>query len=159
MIGRFLFIALLFCCSTAFAAGEKSYTVSGDSMAPTLVVGDTVVVGNGLNEPFQKGDLVSLRISTDKPPLVKRIVAVEGDRVEFSDGAILVNGKKSGEFDPKRWQATIKQLERSGWNVPAGFLFILGDNPANSRDSRRLGLISTSQVEGKVVRVIRKPEQ
>jgi len=53
-------------------------------------------------------------------------------------------------FAQKRWQATVKQLERSNWIVPAGFLFILGDNPANSRDSKRLGLISTSQMESKV---------
>jgi len=159
MIGRILLIALLCSFSLASAAELKTYIVEGNSMAPVLVAGDTVIVSNGLNEPARKGELLSIRIGTDKPPLVKRVVAVEGDRVEFSAGAILVNGKNSGEFDPKRWQATIKQLERSGWIVPAGFLLILGDNPANSRDSRRLGLISTGLVEGKVVRVIKKLEQ
>ena len=149
------FVALLCLSTSALAAEQKSYTVSGDSMTPTLVAGDTVIVGSGSDKTLRKGDLASIRIGSVNIPMVKRVVAVAGDRIEFGGDAILVNGEKAGVFDQKHWQATVKQLERSNGIVPPGFLFILGDNPANSRDSKRLGLISTSQVEGTVVRIIR----
>jgi signal peptidase I len=158
MISRLCFIILV-CCSSALAAGQKSYSVSGDSMFPALSDGDSVTVEIGPGIQLQRGDLVSIRIGADSHPMIKRIVAVEGDRVEFKEGEILVNGQKTGAFDQKRWQATVRQLERSDGIVPPGFLFILGDNPSNSRDSKRLGLISISQVEGRVVRVDRKVER
>ena len=128
-------------------------------MTPTLAGGDTVVVESDSAQNIKNSDLVALRIGTDKAPMVKRVVAIEGDKVEFIDDTVQVNGKKNGEFDAKRWQATVKQLERSNWIVPPGYLFILGDNPANSRDSKRLGLIAVSQVEGRVVRVIKATGQ
>ena len=155
MICRCSIILLCF-CSSVLASGQKSYTVTGDSMSPALTAGDTVTVETGSDTKVQRGDLVSIRIEADKTPLVKRVVAVAGDKIEFKEGVVLVNGDKVGAFDATRWQATVRQLERSNWIVPAGFLFILGDNPANSRDSKRLGLIATIQVEGKVVRVIKK---
>jgi signal peptidase I len=158
---RYLFTIILSCgISVTTAAAQKSYTVSGDSMSPALITGDTVVVDDtDSNKKLQRGDMVAIRISTDSTAMVKRIVAVAGDRVDFKDGAVCVNGEKSGEFDAKRWLTPIKQLERCNSIVPAGSLFVLGDNASNSRDSKRLGLISTSQVEGKVIRVIKKTDK
>lgn len=154
---RYLLTILLSCGITvSSAAAQKNYTVSGDSMSPTLIAGDTVVIDEtNPNHRPQPGDMVAIRISADTLIMVKRVMAVEGNRVEFRDGSILVNSEIVGDFDSKRWTATVKQLERNDWIVPTGFLFILGDNPANSRDSKRLGLIAVSQVEGKVVRVVK----
>jgi signal peptidase I len=151
-------IIIAYITSLVQAAEQKTYTVSGDSMSPALANGDSVDVESESAQSLKRGDLLALRIGPDRTPMVKRVVAVAGDKVEFIDGAVWVNGKKLGGFDARRWQATVKQLERSNWIVPPGYLFILGDNPANSRDSKRLGLIAITQVEGRVVRIVKKAE-
>jgi len=133
---------------------EKTYTVMGESMAPALKRGDRVIVESQA-EPLKKGDLVAIKFKNSTSPIVKRIIAVEGDRLEIRKGTILLNGKPVRSIDAKRWQSTVNQLEHYKWVVPPDNIFVLGDNPRNSRDSRRLGLISTSQVTGKVVKVIK----
>jgi signal peptidase I len=99
--------------------------------------------------------MVALEFKSRENPIVKRVVAVEGDRVEVKDDILYVNGKELRSIDAERWASTVRQLERYGWRIPKNNIFVLGDNPRASRDSRRLGLISTSQVAGKVVKIIR----
>lgn len=123
-------------------------------MRPTLVSGNRVIVSPG--KIVGRNDLVALRFKHSPVPMVKRVIAVAGDRVEIREDAIFVNGIRTGDFDVNRWRSTVMQLERYGWVVPPENLFVLGDNAGDSRDSRRLGLISTDQVEGRVVRIIRK---
>ena len=139
-------------------ADSKTYTVAGDSMSPALVSGDRVVVSSDRMVQLSRGDLVAIRFKHSDTPIVKRVVAVEGDRVEIKDASILVNGQKYRQIDMARWKTTMTQLERYGWVVPSKNIFVLGDNPDSSLDSRRLGLISVDQVEGRVVKIIRKDE-
>ncbi len=91
--------------------------------------------------------------------MVKRAAAVEGDRVEIRENAIFINGERLRDFESQKWKSTVKQLERARWVVPPKNIFVLGDNAADSRDSQRLGLISTGQVEGKVVRIDRNSRE
>ncbi|MEW5745877.1 MAG: signal peptidase I [Nitrospirota bacterium] len=135
----------------------RGYTVAGDSMSPALVSGDKVVVDTDLKGPVQRGDLVAIGFSTSSTPMVKRVAAVPGDRIEFRDNAVWVNGRKVREIDRQRWQSTIKQIEFHGHRIPEQHYLILGDNPRNSRDSGRLGLISADRLKGRVVKV-RKAE-
>ncbi len=127
-------------------------------MVPKLMPGDTVLVDNNPRQ-VMKDDLVAIRFKHTATPMVKRVVAVEGDRVEIKNNAIFINDKPFRHIDEKRWQSTVNQLKRYNWLVPKNNLFILGDNPQNSRDSRRLGLISTSQIQGKVVKIIKSASQ
>jgi len=133
---------------------EKTYTVTGDSMAPALIPGDRVVVEEKPAEPVKKGDLVAINFKHTEIPIVKRVIAVSGDSLIIRSNMLIVNNEPVRSFDEKRWMSTVRQLERYGWVVPPNNIFILGDNPKNSRDSRRLGLISTSQIKAKVVRII-----
>ena len=123
-------------------------------MAPALMPGDKVIVDDNPDEPIKKGDLVAIGFKHTETPIVKRVIAVAGDSLMISDNSVIVNGEPVSSFDEKRWASSVKQLERYGWVVPANNIFVLGDNPKNSRDSRRLGLISTSQIIAKVVRII-----
>ena len=142
-------------------SGERQrfvrFTVAGNSMFERLMPGDTVIVDDS-ERSINRGDLVAIVFKHSPTPMVKRVIAVGGDKIEIRDNTIFVNGKLLRDIDESRWASTVRQLERYNWIVPQNNLFILGDNPQNSRDSRRLGLISTSQILGKVVRIINKDE-
>ena len=151
---KLIFLAVLLLPYLSYGNALKTYTVAGDSMSPVLASGDNVVVNTEIDEPAERGDLVAIKFKNTATPMVKRVVAVEGDRVEIKNNTIIINEKSFRHIDEKRWQSTVNQLKRYSWIVPSNNFFVLGDNPQNSRDSRRLGLISTSQLIGKVVKII-----
>jgi signal peptidase I len=155
----FFFITALFSLPMLAMGGERNYTVAGLSMSPALMPGDTVIVSNDLNRPIDRDELVAISFRHRKAPLVKRVVAIPGDRVEVKNNLLLVNNKELQALDPEKWGPTLKQLAHYGSVIPERTLFILGDNPENSRDSRRLGLIPTERVVGRVVKVIKKADQ
>jgi len=104
-------------------------TVEGLSMRPTLAPGDRVLVRRARLDAVRPGQIVVL----GNPDLmIKRVVAVPGDPVPDL-GATGVAG--SGER-----------------TVPPGKLVVLGDNPAFSLDSRRLGYLPGERLLGVVVR-------
>jgi signal peptidase I len=123
-------------------------------MSPALLPGDRVVVDTDERTLLSRGEIVAVAFG-NSVPIVKRIVAVPGDTVEFRENAVWVNGRRARDFDISRWRSTVRQLERYGATVPDGYYFILGDNPENSRDSGRLGLISFAHLRGKVIRVLK----
>ena len=160
MTTKALIAAICFLLPASSWAGEaRTYTVAGSSMSPTLMEGDTVVVSDEGVDGLKRGDLAAIRFAGRTNPMVKRVAAIAGDMVEIKGDRLLVNGKEICFIDSYRWRSTIKQLERYRWILPENNVFILGDNPENSRDSRRLGLISTEQVKGKVIEIIRDDKQ
>jgi signal peptidase I len=154
MYRAILALALIAFLPALSPAGERAYIVRGTSMSTAIEPGDTVVVSDEVSA-IKRGDMVALEFKSRENPIVKRVVAVAGDRVEVKDDVLYVNGKELRRIDAQRWAPTVRQLEHYGWVVPENNIFVLGDNPRASRDSRRLGLISTAQVVGKVVRIIR----
>ena len=154
MIRLLIILTAILAAAAQAAAGEAVYRVRGTSMAPTLAPGDRVVVQEAAPETLHRGDLTVIAFRRRPAPLVKRAVALPGDRLAVAAGRLRVNGADAGPLDPQRAAATLAQLDRYGWVVPPATLLVLGDNSANSRDSRRLGLIPFVRVKGKVVRVI-----
>jgi signal peptidase I len=154
---RALFLMALFlsCGVMRVMAAEKIYTVAGDSMSPALRAGQQIVIALDDFLPLQQGDLVAIQLKSRSNPMVKRVVALPGDRLSIISGRLYVNSEKllpELVMDSRRWHSTIRQLQNYNWIIPPGTIFILGDNRQNSLDSRRLGLISIDQVSGKVVR-------
>ncbi len=138
----------------SFGSDFKTYTVSGNSMSPAIMSGNKVVVNT--KQPIMRGDLVAVSFKHSKTPLIKRVAALANDRVEFMDNALFINGTKLRDFDQERWSSTVNQLRHYDWTIPPEHCFILGDNPVNSRDSRRLGIISYDQIQGKVIDIFKK---
>jgi len=126
--------------------------VRTSSMSPTLEPGDRVLtwkVGAG-DTTWHRGDVVSLRHAGQT--WLKRVVAVGGDTVGLRDGRLVVDGRVVREpwSDPERIDSVFFGPVR----VPAGSVFVMGDNRGNSEDSRSFGPVPASEVTGRVLAVV-----
>lgn len=121
----------------------------GISMYPTLVGGEgmfTEKLTYTVSAP-QRDDIIICRYPYHTEKCVKRVIAVPGDRISISDGAIYLNGEKLDES--AYWDGYIEgTLEEV--TVPDKCLFVVGDNRNHSGDSRHVGFIPYCQVKGKV---------
>jgi signal peptidase I len=136
--------------------------VDGSSMLPTLQNNQYVLV-NRLVRTYQRGDIIVFR-----PPMypqesfvrhllgqpsfyedyIKRIIGLPGDTVEVRDGLVYINGASLIEnyiADPPAYTGS--------WQVPQGYLFVMGDNRNNSSDSHSWGYLPEENVLGKAVLV------
>ncbi len=138
---------------------SKSYTVSGTSMQPTLNSGDNIQVEEGYykNHPVTRGDLVALKFQSRNRPMVKRVVAVAGNSVEIKNGKFWINGRapteawiKNRNIAHNKLKILKIQLKRYGNRIPNGQLIVMGDNSKNSYDSGDYGMVSISQLSGRV---------
>jgi signal peptidase I len=131
--------------------------VDGFSMNPTLQNGEFVLV-NRLAYQFgeqEHGDIIVFRHPRDpEQDLIKRIIGLPGDSVRIDDGRVSVNGVPQDE--PYIAAAPIYTGE---WQVPEGFLFVLGDNRNNSEDSHKWGLLPMENVIGKAILIYWPPVQ
>jgi signal peptidase I len=82
-------------------------------------------------------------------PFIKRVVGVAGDTVEVKDGAVWVNGVKLSEPYVYEGQTTEALTGQAIWQVPSGYLFVMGDHRQESQDSRVFGPIAKSTVIGR----------
>ncbi len=149
---------LLFFMAAPCFSQEKIYTVAGTSMSPTLNPGDQIVVNHQTGQPVARKDMVAVCLKNRANPMVKRVIAVAKDWLAIKQGVLWVNDKPLDpvvKIDANKWKSTIRQLEHYHWVLPAGTVFILGDNLGNSRDSSRLGIISQSQICGRVVNILK----
>lgn len=187
-----IFLLMILIVSSLRSALADWNDVPTGSMKPTIQEGDRVVVNKlayDLKVPFttiqiakwddpQRGDIVVLFSPVDGTRLVKRVVALPGDRVEMRDNQLLVNGQaaphamiaivSSGEYGPAhvvdenllghkhRVMLTpeVPAVRSFGpLEVPEGSYFVLGDNRDNSNDSRFIGMIERRRIVGEAVAV------
>ena len=122
----------------------------GISMYPTLVGGEgmfTEKLTYTVSAP-QRDDIIICRYPYHTEKCVKRVIAVPGDRISISDGAIYLNGEKLDES--AYWDGYIEDSEMPEVTVPERSLFVVGDNRNHSGDSRHVGFIPYCLVKGKV---------
>lgn len=143
------------------------YRVPSPSMSPTIGVGDCVL-GERVSvvaRPPRPGEVVTFRSPEDPgTTLVKRVVAVGGQVVDVRDGAVLVNGRRICE--PYARGGTVPATAAEGASVPGyphlvpeGHAFLLGDNRADSRDSRWFGDVPYGSVTSRVLLVYWPPDR
>jgi signal peptidase I len=140
----------------------QAFWIPSPSMEPTLDVGDRVLV-NKLSYDFHdvnRGDVVVF----ERPPgastgengeikdLIKRVIAVGGDTIEARDGNVYVNGKQIEEnyLEPGTPTDNLPLT-----TIPDDRVFVMGDNRANSEDSRIFGPIDEDDIVGRAfIRVL-----
>lgn len=134
--------------------------VDGHSMLNTLQHGDRLLVVNSmLYHDYKYGDIVILRKNGvfDDDPIVKRVIAVEGQTVDidFTEGIVYVDGEVLEEDYIREPTYTAEGTEFP-LTVPEGSIFVMGDNRNGSSDSRdyRLGTVDTRYVIGKAAFLI-----
>ncbi len=155
------------------------YVVPTGSMEPTVLPTDRVVVNKlayGLRLPFAgdyavrfegpaRGDVVVLDSPEDGKVLLKRVVAVGGDRVEVNSGRLTLNGDEAridgtadtGFVETLGGHAHAVRLDAGGGpdfgpvTVPAGQYLVMGDNRGNSHDGRTFGFVANGLILGRVV--------
>jgi len=123
--------------------------VPTDSRAPTIQPGEHLLVrhGLGVGDP-EAGDIVMVDAPTGQL-MVKRVVALGGQRVGIRDGRLVVDGELRSE--PYTDPDAIDSVYFGPVTVPAGHVFVLGDNRFGSEDSREYGSLPLSAVQGKVL--------
>jgi signal peptidase I len=129
--------------------------VDGASMEPTLISGEYVIVSRlsyRLGTP-QRGDIIVFHFPRDpKEEYIKRVIGLPGDEVEVRTGAVSINGQPLDETYLKA-----KMDYTGSWRIPAGQLFVLGDNRNNSSDSHDWGTVPMEYVVGKAILVYWPP--
>ncbi len=124
------------------------------SMQPTLVEGDNLLVEK-LGFRFgwlKRGDIVVFKSPEEEHQLVKRLVAVEGDRVEIKDGKLYVNEQVFLIGLPKEPETLPgDNPEYSSLTVPKGYVYALGDNRPYSMDCRAFGPIEKKWITGRAI--------
>ena len=127
----------------------EAFYIPSESMVPTLLVGDRVFANKFIYrfaEPA-RGDIVVFEdVEGGEADLIKRVVAVPGDRVRVNAGVLKVNGEFQEEpyVKPQFPNGDIYGPEK----VPEGHVFVMGDNRGNSADSRVFGLLPIENIEG-----------
>jgi len=135
-IGAFLFFSYI----------AIPFSVKGRSMEPTYADGSFNFCfrpGILFSKP-EKQDVVVIRLAGTKAMLLKRVVAVENDMVEFRNGSLLVNGK-----------TMIEPFVRYslGWNLPPrrvkkDHIYVVGDNRGVPMENHEFGQTPVNRVVG-----------
>jgi signal peptidase I len=159
----------------------QAFKIPTGSMQPNLLIGDHLLVNKVIyspsalpledrilaKKPIERGHVVVFKFPEDPTrDFIKRVIGLPGETVEIKDKTVYVNGQALVEpyahFEepPLRHDDPEYGLRNEGardnWGpevVPAGQLFVMGDNRDNSRDSRFWGFLPRDQVKGRALLV------
>ena len=127
--------------------------VSGLSMEPRIENGEHVLIDTLAFrlQPIRHGEIIAFRHDASTPIVyLKRVIGLPGDRIRIVEGRVFRNGVPLDEpyvrFPDRRSFATV--------TVPPRSLYVLGDNRADSDDSRAWGFVPKAHVIGRAVMVV-----
>jgi signal peptidase I len=154
----------------------QAFQIPTGSMEPTLLVGDFLLVNkiayahprlpleNSIlaNRPIERGSIVVFKYPKDlTKDFVKRVIALEGEKVEIREKQVFINDKPLDEpykvhidsdVHSKNDVYNYDDIIRDNYGpvtVPPGHIFAMGDNRDNSLDSRYWGFVPLASVKGR----------
>lgn len=154
----------------------KTFYIPSESMVNTLLIGDHLFVNRFIFGPSssklekallpgrapKRGDIVVFRSPEDPPlDLVKRCIAVAGDKVQVIDKQLFINGERAKDdsyvqhVDPRLFRRNSpyangrRRDNMPSMIVPDDHLFCMGDNRDQSHDSRFFGPVPVARVKGR----------
>lgn len=170
-------ILILVIVLTAARTFFLPYQVDGGSMSPSLADGERIFVNRtaystitpgkvanilpGVNladdgglHPFsepERGDIIVLEsdLTRNNSPYIKRIIGLPGETVTFDKGIVFVDGEPLVEDYIPGATSGCRPWQHCRVRVPAGSVYVLGDNRTDSEDSRTFGPIPTEDIVGK----------
>lgn len=176
-LGILAFLAVIAAARSSLA---DHYHVPTGSMIPTVAIGDRLLVNKlafGLRAPFTshvimsfagpaRGDVVVLDSPENGDTLLKRVVAIPGDRVEVAGGRLIINGAAvavdqvgGAMFEHLGPRAHRLALTFGGGRdfgpttLGADQYLVLGDNRGESHDGRSFGLVDRRAIFGRAIAV------
>ncbi len=151
----FLIAGILAILIRTFLVGP--YKIPTGSMRPTFMEGDRIFVDkiSYRFHPPQRGDIIVFKYPIDrKKDFVKRLAGLSSENLEIREGKIFINGLSLEEkpfsehyyYNRDDWT-----YGKSGQviNIPEKSFFAMGDNSAQSSDSRSWGFVPAKNVVGK----------
>jgi len=114
-------------------------------MEPTYKNGSFNFCRTFLCGKFKKGDIVAIKLAGSRIMYLKRIVATEGDTVEFKNGTLFINSipqKEQYVKYPCSWNLNARFVEN-------GNVYVIGDNRSMPIESHLFGQVELSKIAGK----------
>lgn len=121
--------------------------VKGDSMRETLRSGDRLIALRWPARSMRRGDIVICRYPNSRRYYIKRLIGLPGDTLELRAGELFIDGRALSEgYVTRRTRRGFGPVE-----LAQDQYFVLGDNRANSRDSRSVGPLSARELRAVAV--------
>lgn len=130
--------------------------VNGDSMKDTLYNHDVMILDKISNrdKEYKRFDIVVIYLEDEKEYIIKRVIGLPGEKIEYKDNKLYVNGKYVKENFKHKKTEDFSTKDIGHEEVPNDKYLVLGDNRENSIDSRMLGYIDKEDIKGKTSLVI-----
>ncbi len=155
----------------------QAFKIPTGSMEPNLLVGDHLLVNKFVFSPtsssierallptreIRRGDVVVFKFPTDpERDFIKRVIGLPGETVELKNHLIHINGRPLDEpyahYLRRQKGGTLGEVTTDDVRdhygpetVPAGSLFVMGDNRDNSQDSRYWGFLPRDNIKGQAL--------
>ena len=148
----------------------QTFEIPSGSMLPTLQIGDRITVDKLSYDlhGVHRGDIVVFNrpalLLTNESYLVKRVVGLPGETISARNGQVYIDGKLLAQpwlpKGPQSYTGPLAADTNPRFNmpgpvtIPAGHLFVMGDDRTDSEDSRYFGPIPESSIVGRAFAVV-----